>query len=181
MKKKIFIGLGIFVLILAIAFVYLNYRNRNLSPPGSASLENGGLSVNITYSRPSVRGRLIFGTKEQKALQPYGEYWRLGANESTEVTFNKDVDFNGSTLKAGTYRLYAIPGETEFEIIANSELGKWGAFTPDATKDVLKTKVPVQKNSAVEQYTVSLKPAESGIDSVFEWSDVRFVVPVKAK
>jgi hypothetical protein len=179
MKKKIFIGLGILVLLLAIAFAYLNYRNRSLSPPGEASLTSGDLKVAVTYSRPSVRDRLIFGTKEQKALQPYGEYWRLGANESTEVTFNKDVDFNGTPLKAGTYRLYAIPREQEFEIIVNSELGEWGAFEPDHARDLFTTKVPVERIPSVEQFTITLKEGNPGVNIVFEWSDVRFVVPVK--
>lgn len=181
MKKKLLIGLALLIVLLGAAFLYMSNRNRTLSPPGSASLEADGLSVAVTYSRPSVRGRLIFGTKEQDALQPYGEYWRLGANESTEVTFNKDVLFNDTELKAGTYKLYAIPGETHFDIIVNTELGEWGAFEPDHEKDLFKTRVPVEKISSVEQYTITLKPGQEGIDIVFEWSDVRFVIPVKAK
>jgi hypothetical protein len=180
MKKKIFISLGILVLVLGLAFAFLMYRNRSLSPPGEATVSSGDLTVSVKYSRPSVRGRLIFGTKEQEALQPYGEYWRLGANESTELTINKDVDFNGTALKAGTYRLYAIPGETEFEIIVNSELG-WGAMEPDHEKDLFRTKVPVERIASVEQYTVSLKPTEGGTNIIFEWSDVRFVIPLMSK
>src|SRR6185436_18624918 len=104
------------IVILAAAFSYLNNRNRTVSPPGSAQLTNGDLSISISYSRPSVRGRLIFGTKEQEALLPYGKYWRLGANESTEITFNKDVLFNNNPVKAGTYKVYAFPGPDTFEI-----------------------------------------------------------------
>src|SRR5688572_14764150 len=179
MKKKILIGVVAVIVILAAAFAYLNYRNRTLSPPGSAQLTNGDLSVSITYSRPSVRGRLIFGTKEQEALQPYGVYWRLGANESTEITVNKDVNFNGQPIKAGTYRMYAVPGPETFEIILNSELGQWGAFEPNPELDLLRIKVPVQKTSAaVEQYTISLVAIENGINVVFEWSDTKFVVPI---
>lgn len=179
MKKKILIGVVALVVLLAIAYAYLNYRNRSMSPPGEVSLTSGDLKVDITYSRPSVRGRLIFGTKEQKALQPFGEYWRLGANEATEITFNKDVDFNGTPLKAGSYRVYAIPHEQEFDIIVNSETGKWGAFEPDHTKDLFTTKVPVERISSVELYTITLKEANPGVNIVFEWSDVRFVIPVK--
>jgi Protein of unknown function (DUF2911) len=179
MLKKILIGVLILVALLAAAFFYLNNRNRTLSPPGTAELTAGDLSVSIKYSRPSVRGRLIFGTKEQEALQPYGAYWRLGANESTEITFNKDINFNGQPMKAGTYRIYAIPGEQDFEIVLNSELGQWGAFEPNAELDLLRTKVPAQKTAAsVEQYTINLEPIEGGINIVFEWADTRFVVPV---
>lgn len=165
MKKKILIGVIALIVVLAAAFAYLNNRNRTLSPPGSAQLTNGDLSVSLTYSRPSVRGRVIFGTKEQGALQPYGAYWRLGANESTEITFNKDVTFNGHALKAGTYRVYAIPEAEEFEIIVNTALGRWGAFEPDHTLDILKTKIPVERSSAaIEQYTINLLPADGGIN-----------------
>ena len=67
-------------------------------------------------------------------------------------------------------------------IILNSELGKWGAFEPDNELDILKTKVPVEKaSSSVEQYTISTIEADGGINVVFEWSDVKFVVPVKAQ
>ena len=182
MKKKIIIGVVAVVVLLAIGFAYLNYRNRTLSPPGNAELTVNGLTVSIPYSRPSVRDRLIFGTEEQKALQPYGKYWRLGANESTEISVNKDVLFNGQPVKAGTYRMYAVPGANEFDIALNSELGKWGAMEPDYGLDVLHTKVPVEKlDSPVEQYTITLVEADGGIDVVFEWSDVKFVVPIRAQ
>lgn len=181
-NKKLWGSIAALIVILAAAYFYLGYRNRTLSPPGTAELTSGGVSVKITYSRPSVRGRLIFGPEEQKALQPYGKYWRLGANEATEITFSRDVLFNGQPVKGGTYRMFAFPGPTEFEIGLNSELGKWGAYEPDYKKDVLRTKVPVEKNSSpVEQYTISLAPAGEGINIVFEWSDTRFVVPVKAQ
>jgi hypothetical protein len=181
-RKKILISIAVVVLLIAAAMFYLNQRNRTLSPPGSESLTSGGLTVSVTYSRPSVRGRLIFGPEEQKALQPYGKYWRLGANESTEITINRDATFNGTPIKAGTYRMYAIPGPDSFEIALNSELGKWGAFEPDYSKDVMRTKVPTQKTaSPVEQYTISLAPEGDGINMVFEWSDTRFVVPLKAQ
>ncbi len=180
MLKKILIGLGILILVLGAAFLYLNNRNRTLSPPGSVALTNGDLSVSITYSRPSVRGRVIFGTETEGALQPYGKYWRLGANESTEITFNKDVNFNGTPVKAGTYRIYAVPGAEEFDIALNSELGKWGAFEPDYAKDVLHTQVPVQKTSSlVEQYTIGIAPVDNGFDLIFEWANTRFVVQVR--
>jgi hypothetical protein len=182
MKRKIIIGVVAFVIVLGIAFVYLNYRNRSLSPEGKAELTVNELTISIPYSRPSVRGRLIFGPEEQKALQPYGKYWRLGANESTEITINKDVLFNGKPIEAGTYRMYAVPNADEFEIVLNSELGRWGALEPDYDLDVLRTKVPVERMDApVEQYTISLVEADGGIRIISEWSDVRFTIPVIAQ
>ena len=182
MKKKIIIGVVALVVVIAAFLTYANYRNRSLSPRGNTELTVNGLSVSIPYSRPSIRGRVIFGTEEQEALQPYGKYWRLGANESTEITVNKDFIFNDQPVKAGTYRMYAIPGAETFDIILNTELGKWGAFEPDHSLDLLTTKVQVERNSSsVEQYTISTTEVNGGINIVFEWSDVRFIVPVKAQ
>jgi hypothetical protein len=181
MLKKILIGVGILVLIVAAGYIfYLNDKSRTLSPPGKVELTSPDLSMVVDYSRPSVRGRVIFGTENTGALQPFGKYWRLGANEATEISFNRDVTFNGVAVKAGTYRAYAIPGSTEFEIILNSELGKWGAFEPDHDFDVYKTKVPVSKTqNFIEQYTIRIEQVEGGANIIFEWADVQFVVPVK--
>jgi hypothetical protein len=180
MKKKIFIVLAVIIVLLAAAAFYLNYRNRTLSPEGTATVTSGDLTVSVNYSRPSARGRLIFGREEDNALQPYGKYWRLGANESTEVTFSKDVLFVDKPVKAGTYRMYAVPGAETFEIGLNTELGKWGYSEPDYSKDILRTKIPVEKlTSPVEQYTITLQPQDDGVSMIFEWSDTRFVIPVK--
>lgn len=179
-SKKMWIGLAILAVLMIALFFYLNNRGRTVSPPGREELTSGGMTVTVTYNRPSVRGRLIFGPKDQDALQPFGEYWRLGANEATEISFNRDVLFNGSPVKAGTYRMYAIPGESSFEMVLNTEVGKSGANEPDADNDVLRTKVQTQKSSSpVEQFTISLAPSGEGIQMIFEWSDTRFVVPLK--
>ncbi len=179
MLKKILIGAGILAIVVVAGLYYLNNRNRTLSPPGKAEITSGDLTISIPYSRPSVRGRLIFGTKEEGALQPNGVYWRLGANESTEITINRDVLFNGTPLKQGTYKIYAIPGPDEFEIRLNTELGTWGYLEPDHEKDLLTTKVPVQRLDApVEQYTIRLEPTDGGADIIFEFSNIRFVVPL---
>lgn len=182
MLKKILIGVIVLLVVVGAGFMYLNYRNRTLSPPGSASLTNGALTVSISYSRPSVRDRVIFGTEEQKALQPYGKYWRLGANEATEISFSTNVLFNGKPVNAGTYRIYAVPGPEQFELALNTELGEWGYSEPDYSKDVLKTTVPVEKLSTpVEQYTITLGKSGSNINAIFDWSDVRLTVPIEPR
>jgi hypothetical protein len=182
MLKKVLIGFGVLILVLIVAFVFLNYRNRTLSPPGLATFEKDGFKIEIPYSKPSKKGRLIFGSAEEGALLPHGVYWRLGANEATEVTFNQDVLFNGSEISAGTYWIYAIPGEHEFEISLNSELGKWGAFEPDYALDVLKTKVPVVRSDAsVEQFNIRFEESGEEVLIVFEWSDVKIKIPVQPK
>lgn len=181
-RKKILVGILAIVILLGATYVYFWYRQITLSPPGKVTLTSEGLNVSITYSRPSVRGRIIFGTEDQKALQPYGKYWRLGANNATEITFNRDILFNQIPVKAGTYRMYAFPGAESFEVALNSELGKWGYSEPDYGLDILRTKVPVEKPAApVEQFTISLEPATEGMNIIFEWAVVRFVVPLKVQ
>lgn len=183
MFKKVLIGLGILVVLLGALFIYANHRNRTLSPPGTAELEVDGLQIAVSYSRPSVRGRVIFGTEEEKALQPYGTYWRLGANEATEITFSKNVTFNGVPLKAGTYSMYAIPGAETFKIGLNSETGNWGAWEPDYSKDVMVTEVPVTRPVVpVEQFTSRIEAgSDGGALLYFEWSNVQLIIPIGPK
>jgi hypothetical protein len=180
MKKKILIGVGVVVIILIIGFVYLDYRNKTLSPPGESKFVKGDFSIEIPYSRPSKKGRMIFGPEEKGALQPDGVYWRLGANEATEVTINQDVLFNGEKLAAGTYRMYAVPGPDAFEISLNSELGKWGAFEPNYSLDVLKTKVPIEKSKeSVEQFTIRFEESGPAVLVVCEWSFTKIKIPIE--
>lgn len=180
MLRKILIGLGIIAILLIAAFVYMNYRNYNLSPRGVAEFDKNNLHIEINYCKPSVRGRLIFGAAADGALQPYGSYWRLGANEATEMKILQDVTFNGIPLKAGTYRLYAIPGAATFKIGVNSELGEWGYSEPDYTKDLFVTEVPVTHlDEPIEQFNIRIEEGMNEDAMVyFEWSDVQLMVPI---
>jgi len=126
MKKKILIITGVALVVFAGVFFWLNSRNRTLSPSGTANGKIGDLEINMSYSRPSVRGRVIFGTEEEGALLVYGKYWRLGANEPTSVSFSRDVSFNGNRVPAGKYRIYAFPGKDTFEVVLNTEIGACG-------------------------------------------------------
>lgn len=179
-RKKILIGLSALLVVLAAAFFWMSSRNRTLSPSGSAEGENGDLKVQVDYSRPSVRGRTIFGTDDQKPLLPYGKYWRLGANEPTAISFSRDVKFNGSPVPAGKYRIFAFPGAESFEVVLNSEIGFWGAQEPDYARDVLRTKVMVTKPAApVEQFTMVVEKAATGVTLVISFADVELRVPVE--
>ncbi|MEQ8239047.1 MAG: DUF2911 domain-containing protein [Cyclobacteriaceae bacterium] len=177
--KKLLIILGVVIVLVVAAFLYLNNRTRTLSPSENVELTNGKLDISLSYSRPSVRGRVVFGPEDQDALQPYGKYWRLGANESTEITFGTDILFNGKHVSHGTYRMYAIPGESTFTIGLNTQVGEWGYFAPDYSLDVVTIEVPVLNNDFTEQHTISLKPqGENGIDIIVAFEKVKLVIPV---
>lgn len=172
MLKKILIGFGIFILLVAGALAYLNNRNRTLSPPGEAELTVGDFAVRVEYSRPSVRGRLVFGTEAEGALQPYGKYWRLGANEPTKLIVNKDFQFEGKAVAAGTYDMYAVPGANSFIINLNKDDRFWGYTEPDYLNDVVSVSVPVTKSEiGVEQFTITIIEEEGAAKLVFMWAN----------
>lgn len=180
MKKKILLGFGILVLFLIIWVVYGLFIATPVSPPASVSYNEDGLEMTIHYSQPSKKGRLIFGDEKDGALQPYGNYWRLGANAATEISFHKDVTFGGKPVNAGTYRMYAVPGPEVFEITLNSETDVFfGAAEPDYDLDVLTIEVPVQKPaSEVETFTIDFSSTEEGATINFTWDQTMLQVPV---
>lgn len=112
------------------------------SPLAIASIKKGDSYVKVIYSQPHLRGRELFGKKI-----PYGEVWRLGANEATEITLTRDVRIGGKTLKAGTYALYCLPEENQWTLIFNNELGNWGAYGYEEAKDALRITQKIEKAS----------------------------------
>lgn len=180
MKKKIFIGIGVLLVVVIGFAAYKMSAMRDLSPKGRASYNQDDLAIDVTYGRPSKRGRLIFGSAEKSALVPYNEYWRLGANEATEITFNKDVTFGDQPVKAGSYRMYSIPSEKSWTVVLNSELGQWGYSEADHKLDVVKTQItPVALTDSVEQFTIDFEKAEEGVLLNFKWDLTKVSVPVK--
>ncbi len=99
---------------------------------------NADKIVRVTYSRPQLKGRKV------EKLAPAGKKWRLGANETTEITFYKDVNFGGKDIKAGTYSMYAIPGEKEWTIALSTQLNVWGAYFHKDENDVARVKGKVR-------------------------------------
>lgn len=178
MIKKILIGIGVLLLAVVAFLVYGNLFPK--SPKKVTEFSNEGLTVKVSYSQPFKKGRLIFGEEKDGALQPYGKYWRLGANAATEITFNKDVNFAGKAVKAGTYRMYAVPGATSFQVSLNSEVGVFFGLTqPDYSLDVVKVDVPTTSaNNEVEQFTINFSSEGSGINMDFAWDKIVVRVPI---
>lgn len=177
MMKKILIGLGV-LLLAFVLFVAYNIMFPK-SPPTSAEISDRGLDIKVTYSQPSKKGRLIFGEEKDGALQPYGKYWRLGANAATEITLSKNVTFAGKPLNAGTYRMYAVPGATSFQIGLNSELGTFFAVNePDYALDVLKVEIPVQEVAETEKFTISFSTDSVGVNMDLVWDKTLVRVPI---
>lgn len=128
----------------------------------------------IMYSRPLKKNRKVFGD-----LLEYGNVWRLGANEATEVDFFKDVKIAGTKVKKGKYTMYAIPYKDKWTIIINKDTDVWGAFAYDKSKDVLRVDVKTEEVVLpVEAFTMMFEPTKSGAELLIAWENTKVKLPI---
>lgn len=131
--------------------------------------------VKCTYGQPLKKGREIFGN-----LVPYGKLWRTGANEATEVTFTSNIQIGEVSLLAGTYTLFSIPDKDKWTIILNSELGQWGDFSYDASKNVLTYEAKTSINSDIyEGFTIQFEDITNGFNMYLLWDNVKVTIPIQ--
>ena len=132
------------------------------------------LVARILYSRPQRQGRKVFGE-----LVEYGNVWRLGANEATEIEFYKDVKIDGKKVIKGRYTLYAIVHENAWTMILNKDTDTWGAFKYDSKKDLLRTDVPAQKtDEVVESMSMLFEKSATGISLIIAWEQMKVTLPI---
>jgi Protein of unknown function (DUF2911) len=113
--------------------------------------------IEVTYHRPSVKGRKIFG-----GLVPYGHVWRTGSDNATRISFDTPLKLNGVAIDAGTYELFTIPGETEWTVVIHQDKSQWGAYSYDPANDVARvTANPVSLSDPVESFTIDLSDIRS--------------------
>lgn len=139
-------------------------------PSPSAMLKQtvGSTDITITYSRPGVKGRQIFG-----ALVPYGQVWRTGANEATTIAFSDDVTIDGKPLAAGTYSLHTIPGKNEWTLAFNKVAKQWGSFNYDAAQDALRVNAKAEASPFTEWLTFDVpKMTTDTATVVIRWEKV---------
>ncbi|MBK8290935.1 MAG: DUF2911 domain-containing protein [Flammeovirgaceae bacterium] len=132
--------------------------------------------LKITYSQPHKRGRIIFGS-----LVPFGQVWRTGANEATEMTITKDIVINNSLLRAGTYSIFTIPDKESWTIILNSELGLWGSYNYNAKLDVMRFNIPTKtlQGAVFEPFTILIEQKNNVADIVLLWDSIRIQIPIQ--
>jgi len=111
-------------------------KKLRVSPKAEVMQVVGLTKATISYSRPGVKGRKIWG-----ALVPYDKVWRAGADEATKITFTTDVKIEGKKLSAGSYSFFVIPAKKEWIIIFNKVADQWGAFEYNEAEDALRLKV----------------------------------------
>lgn len=129
----------------------------------------------VIYSRPQKKGRVVFGE-----LVPYGEVWRTGANEATELTIYTPLMFGKTLLKPGTYTLYTIPNEETWTIIINGDTNVWGAFSYKKEKDLARMNVPVRDAAApIESLSMIFRPEGNGTTLMIGWDNQYVEIPFK--
>lgn len=144
--------------------------------PGAVVKQTIGLTdVTVTYSRPGVKGRAIWGE-----LVPWDKVWRTGANEATTIAFADDVTVGGQKLPAGTYSLHTIPGKTEWTFIFNKDAKQWGSYSYDEKQDALRVKAKPETVATSEEWMEfefeNLTP--SSADLSLKWEKLRVSVPI---
>lgn len=144
--------LPVLVAVLITSTLLVAQQKPPLSPPGETSVKfDDGKTVAIKYSRPSMRGRKIYGD-----LVPYGKVWRTGANAATSLTTDTALDIGGTNVPAGNYTLYSVPGENSWQLVVNKQTGQWGTKY-DEGQDLARIPMKVSHvPSALETFTITL-------------------------
>lgn len=169
------------------------HPSRRLSPIGIAKTHVGPTYVKVTYGRPYVRGREIFGDPSggEEFLVPFGQLWRTGANEATEITLTGPLLVAGQRLEAGTYSIFTVPGPESWSIRFSPQLGldgtgmldpATGEFTADAYdegRDVLRVEAPARTTEEVtDPFTIEFEPSAEGADMVLRWEHTEVRLPL---
>ncbi|HET7119273.1 MAG TPA: DUF2911 domain-containing protein, partial [Hanamia sp.] len=110
--------------------------------------------------------------------QDYGDVWRLGANEATEIDLYRDVKINKTKIKKGRYTLYAIPYPDKWILIVNKETDTWGSFRYDSTKDVVRMNLPVKRNDMTEDMSIVFEKTPTVANMNMYWEDVKVSLPI---
>lgn len=173
---RILLAIGFLLLILP----HCSYAQEAIKPRSSplaiSSARYKDTYLKITYSQPHKRERIIFGK-----LVPYGEVWRTGANEATEMTISRDILINNLPLKAGTYSLFTIPERDSWIIIINSELGLWGSYNYNSKMDVIRFTIPVQlmQGAVYEPFSIMIDQKNDKAEIILAWDTVQVRIPVQ--
>jgi len=166
------------VLFFALILVNISYAQQQLTLPqpsqkASVNQTVGLTDVSITYHRPGIKGREVWGK-----LVPYDVVWRAGANENTTISFSDEVMISGKTLPAGTYGIHFIPAPGEWTLIISRNYWSWGSFSYDESEDALRTKVKPVSAEHQEWLSYSFEnPSVNSVDVVMHWEKLR--VPFK--
>ncbi|MGV3545715.1 MAG: DUF2911 domain-containing protein [Pedobacter sp.] len=166
-------SIKLFLVLFVLVTLGENLQAQGLKMPQASTTQTvsqafGLGKIDLTYARPSMKGRKIFG-----ALEPFDKVWRTGANSATVIKFSDAVKVEGKDLPAGEYALFTIPGKTEWTIIFNKGTKEWGSYTYSEANDVLRVKVkPTTLKDKVETFTIQFANiSDTAADLQLSWEN----------
>jgi hypothetical protein len=147
------------------------------SPKVTTTQQFSTSSIGLEYSRPSMKGRKIFGN-----MIAFGKPWRTGANAATKITFGEEIMFGGQTIKPGTYALYTIPQKDSWIVLLNTNHKSSGLNDIKPENDIAKVEVkPRQLSQSVETFTIEINEITSTSASLdIMWENTKVSVPIVA-
>ncbi|NCO63336.1 MAG: DUF2911 domain-containing protein [Flavobacteriales bacterium] len=152
-----------------------DFKGLDKSPMDAASFPSdynvSNKLIKIVYSRPQLNGR------DLATLAPNGKVWRTGANESSELTLYVDMKLGTTTVKAGTYTFYTIPGENKWTAIISKDLNVWGSYFYNESNDVARLSVPVSTGDYLDVFSIAFDEADKGVTMHLGWGTTRVAVP----
>jgi hypothetical protein len=164
-----------FIMLLSINIDAQEFAKMDKSPMDAAafptSYKEANKLIKIVYSRPQLNDRSL------SDLAPNGKVWRTGANEAAELTLYTDMKLGGTTIKAGTYTFYLIPGETEWTAIISTDLNVWGSYFYKEANDVARLSVPVTSGDSLEAFSIAFEGVDNGVHMHLGWGTARIAVP----
>ena len=155
-------------------------ESKRPSPPASAACKfSDGKTIKIDYSSPRAKGRKIFGDASEKALVPYGQIWRTGANDATTFVTDTNVTVGGKAVPAGSYTIFTVPKADAWSLVISKKTGEWGTDYPGEKEDLVRVPMTVSKTSApVENFTIAFDQAGSKCTLHMEWENTRASVEI---
>ena len=161
-----------------ITFSYAQLDAPVASPRAKISQKIGLVDVNLEYSRPSKKGRVIFGE-----LVPFGKIWRTGANNATMISFSGDVKINNEFLEKGEYHIYSVPSENTLDLIIYSQTNAWGSLS-EFDESLIKLRVSAEfqnMNTTTETFTISFENiSNNGANMSVKWDNKSAIYSIDA-
>ena len=164
-----------FMMLLSFNAEAQKFKDLDKSPLDVASFGRGADQlIKVYYSRPQLNGR------DAKELTQKDKVWRTGANEATEIILFKDMKLGNTTVKAGTYSLFTIPGDKEWTVALSSDVNNWGASGYKEDNIVASITVPVTEGKeSLEAFSIAIEKSDDGLHMHMGWGTIRVAVPFK--
>lgn len=172
------------LLLFTVNLSFSQINTPRVSPASEVEQMVGLTEIEIEYSRPSMRGREVFGN-----LVPFGKVWRTGADNSTKISFDTDVIISGKTIQSGTYSIFSIPNKESWEIILYSDVELWGVPRDWSENKIVFSSMfdvkKLKKSNTVETFTISFNDlTNNDVNMSISWEntsvDIKIEVPTRS-